>query len=154
MGKGPRVDTSKDGPITQQSGKEDADINVIVERAKRGALPPVGRDLAPMYGDFTDIPKDLRDCLNMAKLAEDLFMSLDARIRLRFNNDSLEMLDFLNDPANRDEAYKLGLVVKPSLPGVPPVVPSVVPPVTGNTTEDRLKALEADVRDDRGDTVK
>lgn len=154
MGKGPRVDTSKDDPITQQSEKDDADINVIVERAKRGAVPPVGRNVPPMYGDFADIPTDLRDCLNMAKRAEDLFMSLDPNVRRRFNNDPVEMLDFLNDPKNRDEAYRLGLVVKPVLPGVPPVVPPVEPPVGSSSIEARISALEADVRSDRGDTVK
>lgn len=153
MGKGPRVDTSKDDPITQQSGREDADINVIVERAKRGAVPPVGRNLAPMYGDFTEVPTDLRDCLNMVKLANDLFMSLDPVVRRRFDNDPAKMLDFLNDPSNREEAVKLGLVKGPEVPPVvtPPVVP-VVPVVPG--IESRLSALEADVRSDRGDTVK
>lgn len=129
MGKGPRVDCSKDDPITQQSGKDDADINVIVERAKRGAVPPVGRSQAPMYGDFTEVPHDLREVLIMVKRADDLFMSLDPFVRRRFDNDPAGMLDFLNDPKNRDEAVKLGLVKAPIEPvvAVEPKAPAADP---------------------------
>lgn len=127
MGKGPRVDCSKDEPITQQSGREDADINVIVERAKRGAVPPSGRGQTPMYGDFTQVPTDLRDCLNMVRHAEELFMTLDPFVRRRFNNDPVEMLDFLNDSKNREEAVKLGLVKAPEAPVVPAAPADPVP---------------------------
>lgn len=126
MGKGPRVDCSKDEPITQQSGRDDADINVIVARSLRGALPPPGRGQTPMYGDFTQVPTDLREVLLMVKRADDLFMSLDPFVRRRFNNDPAEMLDFLNDSKNRDEAVKLGLVKAPIEPvvAVDPKIPA------------------------------
>lgn len=121
MGKGPRIDCSKDEVLTQQSGKDDADINVIIERAKRGAIIEP-RPQAPVYGDFTQVPTDLRDALNAIRRADELFMSLDAAVRFRFHNDSQEMLEFLNDPYNRDEAIKLGLVKAPVVPVVDPVV--------------------------------
>lgn len=127
MGKGPRVDCSKDVPITQQSEKADADINVIVERASRGAIAPVGRGSTPMYGDFTEVPTDLREVLVIARRAEDLFMTLDPFVRRRFNHDPAEMLDFLNDSKNRDEAVKLGLVKAPIPPVVEPRAPVVKP---------------------------
>lgn len=130
MGKGPRIDCSKDPKITQQNEKDAADINVIVENAKRGAIPPVGRNGAPMYGDFTEVPSDLREVLVMARRAEDLFMALDPYVRRRFENDPMQMLDFLNDPRNREEAVKLGLVKAPPEPVLPDVPAVVVPPVT------------------------
>lgn len=111
MGSGPRVDCSKDKKLVQQSAKDECDINIIVERAKRGAtLQFSAHDRAPMYGDFTVIPTDLRECLAKAKFAENLFMEMDAQVRKRFDNDPSKMLDFLNDPANRAEAIELGLV--------------------------------------------
>lgn len=125
MGKGPRIDCSNDEPMTQQNEKDAADINLIVERAKRGAVPPTGRGTVPMYGDFTVIPTDLREVLVKAKFAEDLFMTLDPFVRRRFNNDPVEMLDFLNDEKNREEAIKLGLVKAPE--PKPPVVEDVAP---------------------------
>ena len=133
MGKGPRIDCSKDVKITQQNEKDDADINIIVERAKKGAIPPVGRNVAPMYGDFTEVPSDLREVLVMARRAEDLFMTLDALVRRRFNNDPAEMLDFIADPKNFDEGVKLGMLKPKEF--VPPVKADVpenpVPPVKG-----------------------
>jgi len=125
MGKGPRVDCSKDKPLTQQSAKDECDINVIIDRIKRGAdLPDLGEKV-PRYGDFSVVPTDLRECLNAVRMADDLFMSLDAKIRRRFDNDPALMLDFLNDSLNRDEAVELGLVEPP----VKPVVETVAPPV-------------------------
>lgn len=124
MGKGPRIDCSKDEKMTQQSEKDDADINVIVERAKRGALLTFNPK-APMYGDFTEVPRDLREALVLARRAEDLFMTLDPFVRRRFENDPMQMLDFLNDSKNRDEAVKLGLVKAPEAPVVAPVEPVV-----------------------------
>lgn len=117
MGKGPRIDCSKDVAITQQSGKDECDINVIIERAKRGAIVEP-RPEAPMYGDFTMIPTDLRDCLNTVRQADELFMSMDAVVRRRFENDPVKLLDFLNDPKNREEAVSLGLVKAPEAPKV------------------------------------
>lgn len=136
MGKGPRVDTTGDIVYTQQSGKDDADINVIVERAKRG-VPVQTRDESAMYGDFTQVPTDLRDCLNKMRFADQLFMSMDANVRKRFNNQPVEMLDFLSDPKNRDEAIKLGLVVPPAAAPVDPV-------------EEQLKGLRQDLKESSG----
>lgn len=118
MGNGPRIDCSGDEVRTQQSAAEECDINFIIQRAKRGAQVNVN-DRTPFYGDFTQIPTDLRDCLNVVRQADEAFMSLDAHVRKRFENDPVQMLDFLNDPKNRDEAIALGLVAAPPAPPVP-----------------------------------
>lgn len=116
------IDVNVEPTKTQQSAKDDCDINVIIERAKRGAdVPSNGRE--PVYGDFTQIPKDLRECLLEVKRAEEAFMTLDAKVRFRFDNDPAKLLDFMNDEANRKEAIELGLVKAPEAPPVPdPVV--------------------------------
>jgi len=108
-----RLDCSKDKPLTQQSAKDECDINLIIERIKRGADLPDLTNKAPKYGDFTQVPTDLRECLNIVRQADDLFMTLDAKVRARFENDPSQMLDFLNDSKNRDEAIELGLVEPP-----------------------------------------
>lgn len=117
MGKLDAIDCSKDVSLTQQSGAEECDINFIVERAKRGAALDVNPK-PPMYGDFTSLPTDLRDCLAIVKKADEAFMTLDAQVRKRFENDPSQMMDFLKDPKNRDEAIKLGLVKAPVVPPV------------------------------------
>lgn len=130
MGKGPRVDCSKDKPLTQQSAKDECDVNVIIDRVKRGADIPSATVNPPMYGDFTVIPTDLRECLNTVRQADELFMSLDAKVRRRFDNDPALMLDFLNDPANRQEAIDLGLVAAPPKAEVEPVAPLTKAPTS------------------------
>lgn len=113
----PGIDCSKDEVLTQQSSRDDADINVIVARCMRGAmLPENGRQ--PIYGDFTAVPTDLRECLEIVRKADEAFMSLDAHVRRRFDNDPVKLMDFLNDSRNRVEAISLGLVVAPKEPVV------------------------------------
>lgn len=113
MGKGPKIDCSKDKPLTQQSAKDECDINVIIDRIKRGADIPSTQPNPPRYGDFSSVPTDLRECLNVVRQADELFMTLDAKVRRRFDNDPAKMLDFLNDEKNRQEAVDLGLVYAP-----------------------------------------
>lgn len=104
--------------LTQQSGKDECDINLIVERAKRGAdLSQFTHNRVPMYGDFTNLP-DYKQALLMVNKARDMFMSLDAFVRERFGNDPGRLLDFLSDDKNREEAIKLGLLKAPEVPKV------------------------------------
>lgn len=101
--------------LTIQSAKDECDINLIVERAKRGADVSNLVRGNPMFGDFTDLP-DLRQALLIVRNAEQAFMSLDAKIRERFSNDPALMLDFLSDVKNRDEAIRLGMIDAPAEP--------------------------------------
>jgi phage internal scaffolding protein len=59
------------------------------------------------------------------------FDQLPALIRDRFHNDPQEMLAFLNDPNNYDEAIKLGLVNPPPAPEIDVDAP-VSPPAGGD----------------------
>lgn len=93
---------------TQQHFQEECDINTIVRRfGLDGDLPEGVR--RPMYGDFTGIG-DFRDAIEAVRRAEDSFMAMPAAVRSRFENDPGAFVDFCNDPANKDEWKKLGLV--------------------------------------------
>lgn len=100
---------------TVQDGKDDADINVIMERyARTGQFkPPAG---LPQYGDFSSVT-DFQSALNLVIAAEKGFSELPAKIRSRFHNDPANLLEFLALDANREEAIDLGILEKP------PVVP-------------------------------
>lgn len=134
MGKADKIDCSKDVKLTQQSAKDECDINLIIERAKRGADIAHVTDRTPQYGDFTEIPTDLRECLIAVKKADEAFMSLDAQVRRRFDNDPVLLLDFLHDPKNREEAISLGLVAPPPVKAVESVVepPAPIADVSGS----------------------
>lgn len=96
---------------TQQSFKEECDINTIVRRfGLTGQLPDNVR--VPQYGDFTGVT-DYQSALNAVMQADAQFMELPAKLREQFNNDPQELLAFMEDPNNLDKARELGLVNKP-----------------------------------------
>jgi phage internal scaffolding protein len=102
-----------DSSLTQQQFKEEADINNIVDRfMKTGHLPdPVSM---PQYVDYEGI-FDFQSAMNVVRQADENFMRMDAKVRSRFHNSPQEFLEFFADPANYDEAVRLGLAV-PSKP--------------------------------------
>lgn len=105
------VDFSNEESVTQQQFAEDADINVIVRRfGLTGEVPEDFR--TPKYGDFTHV-SDFQTALNTVKEAEEEFMRLPAEVRARFQNNPQELLTFVENKDNRDEAIKLGLIPKP-----------------------------------------
>lgn len=114
-----------DPSLAQQNFKDECDINVIVRRfGVTGQLPSNVR--MPSYGDFTGVT-DYQSALNSVLAARDSFMSLPAEVRSRFSNDPALFVDFCSDPANRDEALKLGLIDAPAKPVVPAVATAESP---------------------------
>jgi len=98
----------EDASLAQQHFKDECDINNILRQFNLTGLLPEST-LSPRYGDFTGIG-DYHTALNQVIAAEDEFMSLPAQIRARFENDPAQLIEFLNNPENKDEAIKLGLV--------------------------------------------
>lgn len=100
-----------DEGLTQQQFAEEVDINTIVKRfGITGQLPENLR--MPVSGDFTDIT-DFQSAMNAVVAAKDEFMRLPGELRQRFNHDPAQLISFLEDDKNKDEAIKLGLVNKP-----------------------------------------
>lgn len=97
--------------LAEQSHKDDCDINVIVNRMIRTGVqdPFIARPGEGVYGDFTQW-QDYQDNLNLVIKAQEAFDSLDANIRKRFENDPVQLMEFLADEKNRPEAESLGLV--------------------------------------------
>jgi len=94
--------------LAQQNFKDECDINYIVRQfGLTGELP--GKPMSPQYGDFTGV-LDYHSAVNAVLAAQDDFMELPAQLRSRFNNDPAELIDFLDNEGNREEAIKLGLV--------------------------------------------
>lgn len=102
----------KDSPSkTKQEFKDSADINKIMKRFLAGeAFPQATRE-----GYYADVPniKNLHEAYELVQQSEESFMSLPAEARKRFENDPLQLVSFLQDPANVDEAVKLGLMEAP-----------------------------------------
>lgn len=101
--------------LTQQHFKDEADINNIMARyQKTGVLvdPLTQTTRKPMFDDFSELG-DFRDHQQAVIDAQEMFMELPSRLRARFANDPAELLQWLSDPANKEEAIELGLFSKP-----------------------------------------
>lgn len=101
---------------TEQEHAEEADINYIAERFLRTGEAPQVLNL-PTAGDFEGI-FDFQTAMNTIAQAREEFMTLPAKVRTRFGNDPAQLLDFVNDESNREEAIKLGFIPKPDTPPV------------------------------------
>lgn len=94
--------------LTKQVFKDECDVNRIMKRfEKTGLVEHLNRHQGD-YGDFVNAP-DYHSALNAVRLADDMFMSLPAKLRQRFSNDPAEFLAFVDDPENADELIDLGL---------------------------------------------
>lgn len=90
--------------------KDVVDVNNIVNRyVKHGVMPELRKS-----GMYADVSKygDYAECLAKVEKGNELFSSLPSEIRNRFNGNPQEMIDFLNNPENREEMIKLGFLDK------------------------------------------
>jgi len=96
--------------MTKQEFIAESDINNIV----RDFTPRVMAELTLrtlQAGGFDELPDNLdyQQALEIAGSAQNTFATLPAQVRKRFDNDPGKFLQFMQDPANQDEAIKLGL---------------------------------------------
>lgn len=101
-----------DDSLTVQADGEQADINFIVKQFGLTASLPYG-EAVPEYADYSDLPSDYHSAINFVRDADNLFMKYPADIRSKFNNDAGLFLNFITNPANRDEAISLGFIDAP-----------------------------------------
>lgn len=113
-------------PGAKQSDKESCDVNYIVARHLQTGLVDHVVDVQAAYGDFTSV-EDYQSNLNKILAAEAAFMELPAKIRSRFNNEPSQLLGFLQDDNNYQEASSLGLVT-PKPAQAETLTPTSTPP--------------------------
>lgn len=103
------VETGESTPSrTQQSFRDECDINTIVRRfGLTGQMPTNLR--MPEYGDYSGVV-DFKTAMDAVGAAREGFERLPAEVRARFHNEPQELLEFLGNGDNREEAAKLGLV--------------------------------------------
>lgn len=96
---------------TQQHFKDECDIDRILKKySETGFLvSPLEPRRPAKWGDFSSVA-DYQSAMNRLAGVQEAFEALPSRVRERFRNDPMQMLAFLEDPANKDEAVKLGLV--------------------------------------------
>lgn len=113
--------------LTAQADAVEADINTLVRRFGITGQMPQGVRM-PTFQDFRSV-FDFQSAMDSVATARESFLEMPAEVRYRFGNDPQAFVSFCSDPANLEEAKRLGLVVAPKAEPAAPVVP-VVPPVT------------------------
>lgn len=96
---------------TKQSDMERCDLRYQLARFQKTGLMGNLRSDEPLYGDFSEVD-DLITAQNRLVDLEEQFMSMPAALRKKFDNDPLQMLEWLQKEENFDEAVKYGLLVK------------------------------------------
>lgn len=94
--------------FTEQHHKKECDVNFIIAKYdKEGIIKHVSRFEAK-FGDMTGVDfKEMQDTVAKAKTS---FNNLPANLRKRFGNSPEGLLSFMENPANRQEAIKLGII--------------------------------------------
>jgi len=98
---------------TVQSDAEAGNINNMAGRVLQARMRgnPDGRK--PM---FMEVPSEsFHEMLNKVTQVQHTFQRIPARIRSRFANSPAVMMDWLQNPDNRIEAVKLGLIDDPEI---------------------------------------
>lgn len=100
----------KDPSLTVQSFAKDADLNVIARRFGITHPAQLGSPDPSQFRDTTNDP-ELRDILELKRQVHDSYLSLSPKLRKRFRSPA-EILEFLEDPDNAEEAIRLGLLTR------------------------------------------
>lgn len=96
-----------DASRTKQSFSDETNINnILAQYLKTGLIDYVNENQG-RYGDVTGL--DFQQAMDTVALGREMFDALPANIRDRFANDPARFLDFVDDPANDEEAIKLGI---------------------------------------------
>ena len=88
-----------------QSHADSCDINVIMARYRNGEVDVLNQ-IQGTYGDFSNVPTNYADLMNAKIKAENLFMSLAADVREKYNN-SVEQ--FMAEIGTKEGMQKLGV---------------------------------------------
>lgn len=103
-----RVQLKSDKPSkTETSHTKQVNINSIMKKYFKTGL--LQQREGARYGDFTTVT-DYQEAVDRVLQANDQFMELPSEIRTMFSNDPGILIDFVNNPANKQKAQDLGLL--------------------------------------------
>lgn len=116
--------TFNDPSLAKQSAYQETDIHFILNRYRRTGIMPEAR-AEGLYADYSGVPA-YDEAMCIVARANEQFDGLPAAVRARFANDPRQLLAFVSDESNRDEAIKLGLIDTPVVSSVETEAPAVV----------------------------
>lgn len=108
--------------MARQSAKDECDINRIMRQYTReGVLSHFG-GRQPVFADVSGV--DFRSSMELVLKAQNMFDALPAKVRTRFANSPELFFEFVNDPANEEEAIAMKLLPGKDESPAPPAPPA------------------------------
>lgn len=101
--------------MTNQAFKDEVDLNVIMARYIGTGVVPQNITRIPLPPEQLIEPMDYQTALHYVMEVHDAFEQLPASVRARFQNNPQEIMQFIENPANREEAIRIGLIDAPPL---------------------------------------
>ena len=92
---------------TKQSMRDECNVNNIMAKYKKTGLVPVATGQA-VYADVSG-EVDYLEMQRRVIAVGNIFQRLPASLRARFDHDPAKYIEFITNPANDEEAVKLGL---------------------------------------------
>lgn len=115
--KHPRIQTTNEEPsLTQQSFKDECDLNILLKRYKKTGVLNHVRMHEGDYANLIEI--DYHSALNQINTAKESFDSLPSEIRRDFNESPAEFIAFVSNPENEDQMREYGLLQTFEVPTV------------------------------------
>jgi len=97
---------------TQQEFKDEVNIvNIMKKYNSTGIVSHIMQN-QPMFDDISEV-MTYQEALNLQIIANQNFAKMPSKIRAYFGNKPENLIEFLNDSKNKDEAIRLGLIEKP-----------------------------------------
>jgi len=97
--------------LTEQSHKNECDINLILAQFMQTGLMPNMKNNNPQYGDVSEI--DFQDIQNQLANAKTLFEELPEHVKDQFDNEPFKFLQFAENPENNQALVDMGLANAP-----------------------------------------
>lgn len=114
------------GPgLTKQSMKDQTDINRILLKYQKTGVQSFVSQVQPEFVETAAM--DFQEAMNLVLDAQNKFQEMPSSLRKKFDNDPGQYLAFVQDPANLDEMYELGMAERPPEPAPPTAAPEPVP---------------------------
>lgn len=101
---------------TKQSMRDECDLNELIKKYPNMLGYGLDALQAGQFASFEDLtyaPADLADAMAAVEDVQTAFQALPSAVRDKFGSNPLSLLEFLSNSDNDEEAYKLGLKIKP-----------------------------------------
>lgn len=93
---------------TEQAHKKECDMNFILRNYQKTGIIRHAKEYTGRYDDVPAV--DFQQAMETVAAANSMFEELPSSLRKRFKNDPAEFLAFAQNPDNRDEMAKLGML--------------------------------------------